>query len=165
MRFNFPKTISLFLVGVFMLSACGGGGSDPKPTDSEKPSITTEFPTVGREYAMTQPFMYKGTFTDDTELNNVKFSLEVDQSKAASASLKVATGIDDPAWAPKVEAIMLSEKSQTVDQAIFSADYEDDGTGTMGIPSGVYTGNYILTITCTDKAGNETAETVSITIW
>lgn len=162
MKFNFSKTILLFSVGVFMLSACGG--SDPKPIDSEKPSIATEFPTAGNEYGMTQPLMYKGTFTDDTELSNVKFSLEVDQSKAVSTSLKVATGTGDPAWTPKAETVVLSGKSQIVDQAIFSADYKDDGDG-MGIPTGVYSGNYMLTITCTDKTGNQIVETVSIQIW
>ncbi|TLX71068.1 DUF4625 domain-containing protein [Labilibacter sediminis] len=165
MKIYFPKMISFFAVGFFMLTACGGG-SDPKPedpVDEAKPTISTDSPTEGLGIAMTEPFVYKGTFEDDVELSKVVFSLK-DQKPAGVAGLKAATGVDDNPWEPAAETVTLSGNSKTLDQNIFTADYKDDGSGTMGIPRDVYTGEYILTITCTDKAGNETVENITVEI-
>lgn len=158
MRAELSKLISFIAIATVLLTACGGGGDkkeDPKPDpDTEKPTIVTTLPiATSPPYGLGGTFAYKGTFTDNEELKQVVFSLS-DNKQKSSAFLKVATGVDDEPWKPADVTVPLTGKKQTLEQGLFG-----------GIPTtDIWTGTYTLTISCSDKAGNEAIFTVNVTI-
>lgn len=152
MKRNLLKFLPFF-IGALLLTSCGGGdgdgGEEEKPEDTTKPII--ENPTTPRDdasnptvFSLSGPFTYNGKFTDDVELKEVVFSL---------ISLKSATGVDDDPWQPAAHKVVLSDKETTVNQEIFTT-----------IPSNVYTGNYELSIRCTDAAGNGSSRKIIVVI-
>ncbi len=157
MRADLSKLISFIAIALMFLTACGGG-SDPKPDpDNTNPTIETTLPAAaGQNYTMTGSFLYSGTFKDNEELKVVKFTLKHNKT-TPSASLKVANGVDDPPWEPKENdfKVMLSGKEQELTNKELFGE---------AIPSGVWTGVYTLTITCTDKADNKAISTIDVTI-
>ena len=164
MKIYFPKMISLFAFATMMtLSACGGGSGgndDPDPEPDPEPVEDTTDPVIkdptvpaAAGFGLGADFKYTGEFTDDTELKQVVFSLS-DNKTTGAASLKAATGVDDDPWVVSDKTVSLSGTSKTVDESIF-------GT----IPSSdIWTGDYTLTITCTDKAGNSVTKTINVPI-
>ncbi len=157
MKIYFPKMISLIVIAVYVLTSCGGDNKkkDPEPTDTTKPEITVTTPKAsGQSYGINGggSFMFEGTFKDDVELKEVIFSLSNSKS-GTSAALKSATGIYDKPWEPADVTMELSGTADEVNQSIFEDPTES-----------VWTGNYTLTITCKDKAGNSSSKSIDVTI-
>ena len=155
MKIYIPKTIALFILSALFLVACGGGGDDKKeeePTaDTTKPTISFTVPTEEQSFTMGTYVQFKGTFTDETELGSVTFSLKDEKPPLAYGN----KGLDDSPWKPDSETIDLLGKKT----------YDHDGNIFVQIPSvNVYTGFYTITILVKDKAGNEASETVKIAI-
>lgn len=158
MRADLSKLISFIAIALMFLTACGGSSDNPKPDpDTEKPTIETTLPAAtGQEYIMTSSFLYSGTFKDNEELKEVEFTLTHNKT-VTSASLKASTGVDDDPWEPKENGfkIALSGKEQELkNKVLFGED----------IPSGIWTGVYTLTITCTDKGDNKAISYIDVTI-
>ncbi len=155
MKIYFPRMISIFIIGSLFLVSCGGdsGNEEPIVNDTTNPSISIEQPTDNQHLIMGGSFYFKGTFTDDIELDKVVFSLQ-DQKPGKAYG---ATGLDDEPWKISDETINLSGTSQTIDSDIFD-------TEANGIPYNIYTGIYTLSVTCYDKAGNFSTETLNIDI-
>ncbi|GAF03375.1 DUF4625 domain-containing protein [Saccharicrinis fermentans] len=158
MKIYFPKMISFFAIAaVFLLTSCGGGSDskDPEPEEKDTTDPVIVDPTVptAQGFTLGQDFVYTGDFTDDTELKEVTFSLS-DNKVQTSAALKVGTGVDNEPWIVESQTRTLTSTASTVDEAIF-------GT----IPSSdIWTGEYTLTVKCTDKAGNTSTKIITVPI-
>ncbi|SMO42721.1 protein of unknown function [Saccharicrinis carchari] len=161
MRTELTRMLALVAVVTMFLTACGGDDNkeEPQPEpDTTAPTIETILPAAsGQKYAITNPFLYSGTFKDNEELQAVEFTLTHTKT-AAPATLKTSTGVDDDPWEPtkdKAFKISLSGKEQQfTEETLFGEN----------IPKRVWTGTYVLNIKCTDKAGNIANSSVEIII-
>lgn len=150
MKRTFLKFVPLCIGVVMALSSCGSSddGEGEKPKDETIPVVETPaVPTASQVFpiGVNESVMYKGAFTDNEDLKQVVFTL---------TSLKQTKGVEDNPWATQTETVVLSGKSDEVDQAIFGE-----------IPGDIYNGEegYKLSIVCEDVAGNKSA-TKEITI-
>ncbi|WP_282035993.1 DUF4625 domain-containing protein [Saccharicrinis aurantiacus] len=144
MKRNLLKFLPFLIGTALILSSCGGDSDneEEKPVDETKPVIETPaVPTADEVFMTASKVAYKGTFTDDTELKSVVFTL---------SSLKSATGVEDDPWETQTQTVELSGTSDEVDQEIFGV-----------IPDNIYTGDsgYQLSVVCEDAAGNKSAAT------
>jgi hypothetical protein len=146
------------VIGIIFFVSCNGNKDQVKPeevvVDSVRPTINIINPVSYKFHTIGNPFLFEGEFTDDIGLKEVVFSLE-DQKPAKAFGV---TGIDDDPWKPMDYKVELSGTEQSVNIEIFD-------TETNGIPGGIYTGLYTLTVTCIDKADNFISESVEIQIY
>ncbi len=160
MKIYFPRLISLLAIATTLaLTSCGGDDPTPTPiTDTENPEIETPTIPLSSGFPLGVKFIYSGAFSDNENLSKVEFSLK-DNKQNGIASLKGTTGVGDNPWNPTKDnsfEISLSGKNQTLDKEELFGE---------AIPSsGIWTGVYTLTITCTDKAGNLSIKKINVNI-
>jgi len=129
--------MSVFLLSLFVLASCGS--DDPEPSDETKPVINVTAPAANAEFTVGTDIMLSGTFTDDKELKGVTFTLA-----------STETG----AWTPAAHQVALTGVTETLtDEVLF-----------VTIPVDAVTGDYTLTVTLTDAAGNTANKNIAIEI-
>lgn len=157
--------ISALWAATLLFTSCGSDKDDPEPKDTTKPVINITRPQSNALIvAGVNNIIVEGTLTDDRELGECTISIAYagistrailmeDMSlKGVAISSDLYAGIDDEPYAHDPVVITLSGKSYS-----FPPNYDPFG-GT--IPASVKFGEYTLTFTVTDKAGNEEVKKV-----
>lgn len=144
------KTISNCLcILVIILSSCSksGSSSEPPPPDTTKPTINLIDPTSNIVFLLGSPIHLQMNLSDNAELKSYKVAI--------TKSLK---GIQTSDWAfSQTWQITAGKKTFTVNQSEIIVPVTVTGNQTT-------TGNYDITITCTDTSGNEATTTITIVI-
>ncbi len=133
---------SLSIIGLVLLSACE---KDEEVKDIIKPNCSIVKPTDDALFFRGSSIIFEGYFTDDIELGSCELFL---------TTLKATKGWDDP-WTPLVDRIELSGTKADISAYQVFKDI---------IPQDIMSGDYILNIKVSDKAGNFSMYTVNIYI-
>lgn len=123
--------------------------SEPPPpvADTSKPVISLTDPALGKSYVLGSALHLQMDLTDNTELKSYKVSI--------AKSLK---GLETSDWAfTQTWTIPSGKKSLAVNHSEITVPTTVTGKQTT-------TGNYELTVFCSDLAGNEASTTVTIAL-
>ncbi len=149
----------------FSFVACGSDDEDPADTTNPTMNITNPIDN-DTIFIDVNSIIVEGTLNDNVELASCNISLAYTGTDASAFieddnSLKSTstegdshdpvTGIDDEPWAPDAVDISLSGSSYT-----FEDNYQPFGS----VPGNIKTGEYTLTISVEDAAGNLTSEDI-----
>jgi len=120
---------------------------------SNTPTINVTEPVNDQSFLFYADFNLKATFTDNKELKEcVATLMRTGDLLGGKASLKDATGIDDP-WDPDPFVINLSGTSDSYNGPLFG-----------GMVPECQIGTYDLTLEVKDTAGNSASVVINITI-
>ncbi len=139
-----------FLILIASVSSCSKGGSSSEPipaADTTKPVINIANPTSNKNFTLGLPLHLQMDLSDNVELKSYKVII--------TKSLK---GVVTSDWAfSQTWPIAAGKKTFTVNQSEITVPLTVTGNQTT-------TGNYDLTVTCTDMSGNESTTTITIII-
>ena len=119
---------------------------------SNTPTINVTEPVEGQTYVFYAEFNLKATFTDNKELKECVATMVRTGDVPGKASLKGATGIDDP-WDPDPYVIDLTGTSDSYNGPLFG-----------GMVPECQIGTYKLTLEVKDTAGNSASVDVNVVI-
>ncbi len=129
----------LLFIAMSVVSSCK---DDDK--DSASPVVRVTKPISLDKFSRGGVILVDADLSDDKELATLEFSL---------ASLKAVYGIDTP-WTPAIQTQKLSGKEQQIKNVAAFGE----------IPYDIMSGQYVLTLKLSDKAGNTTSTSVTINI-
>jgi hypothetical protein len=142
------KFINILVVFVMVIS-CSKGGSTPEPivADTTKPTISVADPTSNKSVLLGSALHLQMDLSDNVELKSYKVTI--------AKSLK---GVVTSDWAfTQTWPIAAGKKSFAVNHNEIVVPLTVTGNQTT-------TGNYDLTVVCSDIAGNEISSTLSIVL-
>jgi hypothetical protein len=143
MQFKWIYVLVIIMSGF----SCSKKSTTPEPSDTIKPVISLIDPTSNKIFTLGSPLHLQIDLTDNVELKSYKVTI--------TKSLK---GIQTSDWAfSQTWVIVAGKKTFTVNHSEITIPLTVTGNQTT-------TGNYEMTMTCTDTSGNEATTTVTITI-
>ena len=138
-----------FLLLVFCVSCKKSSTAEPPPpaADTTKPVISLIDPALGKSYVLGTTLHLQMDLTDNTELKSYKVTI--------AKSLK---GVETSDWAfTQTWSISSGKKTLAVNHSEITVPTTVTGKQTT-------TGNYEMTVFCSDVAGNEASATVTIAL-
>lgn len=144
------KWLLPFCLLIFMLSCKKSGTTENPPVvtpDTTKPTISLTDPTAGKAYLLGAALHLQIDLADNVELKSYKVVI--------NKSLK---GLITSDWAfTQTWLIPAGKKSLAVNHSEITVPLTVTGNQTT-------TGNYDLTVTCTDTSGNDATSSLVITL-
>jgi len=138
-------SLSIVILSIYSCSK-GDSSSDPVPVaDTTKPVISLIDPITNKNFILGSPLHLQMDLSNNVELKSYKVVI--------TKSLK---GVVTSDWAfSQTWTIAAGKKTFTVNHSEITVPLSVTGNQTT-------TGNYDLTVTCTDTAGNESTTTITI---
>lgn len=143
------NTLIAFLLLVVCASCNKSSTSEPPPpaTDTTKPVISLIDPALGKSYVLGTTLHLQMDLTDNTELKSYKVTI--------AKSLK---GVETSDWAFSQTWVIPSGKKN------LAVNHNEISVPTTVTGKQTTTGNYEMTVFCSDVAGNEASTSVTIAL-